>query len=1459
MKKTSLFRIFCLFFLLLTTTVLRAYDGSVDRLLTGSLMSSGSANKAALAFDNNPSTYYSASGSKMQWVGLDLGEPYVITRISYTSAKGAQYADRMLLSLFEGANSPDFMDAMPLYLISSTPANGKETTTDVNVSRGFRYIRYVGMRELGDSYTPGFSYCNVAELKFYGHAGEGDNSQFYQITNLPTLSVHVQDDILPAETDKNNKVEYEAQSVLVYDGGKMLQEYPITFRVRGNYSATASENKAFRMKYNDGKSHHVMKGGKNESPAKAKKWVLINSYRDKTLMRNPVAWAMSKRAERSWTPWSQVVDLVVNGDYRGTYTLADAVTISKNRIDITEMTANDTIGEALTGGYFVELDNYYSDEPINFKSSRGNKLSVHDPDEDIIHKTQYEYIVNTWNKMESVVFSSNYSDKEKGLRSVLDLESFLKWFLVSEFNGNTDMICQVFKFKERGDDHFYTGPIWDADLALENDENTYPANQRMDWTYKVRCSTGNWDQFLTRVLSDPSSFAELQEMWAKLRKKGAFDPKAVAADVDSLREEVRASATLNFIRWPYLTQYISLNPQVPGSWEEEVDRVRDYVHDRVAWMDEMLSYGRLRQENGVYQIASALDLSTFSQMVNEDGQTDASAVLTADIDMSSFSQDFQPIGTSANCFAGKLDGQGHIISNLHIGGKEAVGLFGYVSGCTISNIVFDATCSVTGQSKVAMLVGNVLYGTAEISGIENHGSVTASGGSAAALVGYGSSSTTVRVSNCCNTGNITAQYNAAALVAPSDGSLILNDSYDIGSLKGVTDGKDFGYAKKGLSIRNCWTYGSKQTQHMSAQQTASGELCYLLNGSGGNGPWRQNIDNGKARDSYPVLRKTSGKVYLVNGSYSNYNPDAQKFRYYNLVITGIRSGECIQFSEFDILDESFNEVTDLTIYDGTQSAIGHEDWPNVADNNVRTKYCDNEYNGYAYFLFDAQAEVTPNGYRIYTANDTGNHSERNPITWKLYGSNTELDDPEDDGWVLLDERQNDYSMPADNYKPTDFYIVEPVKSITLSQQSASLVRGGTLQLQVSYTPSDMQEQTLLWTSTNKAVATVDSKGLVEAVGLGSADIIVTSQQDKNLCDTCTVVVVPDRPQYRFYQLAFDKIQDGDVFQLSEICFFDGNGKEIKPLGLYYYTGEYYSDECHQNLFDGNVYTKYCGEFDSDYPLYLFIDPGDRVSLSGYRFVTANDTEDSPGRNPYSWSLLGSNSYSNTPNEDCWKLLDRHDCDDTMGAYNYEPYDFTISYPDPIVIMAKDYTRQYGDSNPTFQYVVTGGEIQGTPQISCTATATSPVGEYPIVIKKGSVTTDVDSYVNGKLTITKAPLTVKADNVSMEEASSMPELTLTYEGWKNGETERVLTKKPQASTTATPQSAVGDYPIVVTGGEAVNYYFIYQDGIFSVTVSDGIRTAQSDDDQDVRYNLQGVRVGRNYKGIVIVNGKKISVK
>ena len=1295
MMKLKCRRLVVLLSLIFVSGITYAYDSAVDQLLEGTLIYSGNETSALKAFDGDASTYYSTGADKMQWVGLDLGEPYVITRVSYTPAPGSQGADRMLLSLFEGANSPDFMDALPLYLISTKPSNGTETRADINVSRGFRYVRYVGSAG---------SYCNVAELKFYGHAGEGDDSQFYQVTNLPTLSVHVQNNILPT----NRGEDFESQSVLIYDNGTKVQEYPILFRVRGNYSAT-HENKAFRMKYNDGKSHHVMRGSVHESPTKCKKWVLINSYRDKTLMRNPVAWAMSKRAEMQWTPWSQVVDLLVNGDYHGTYTLADAVSVDSKRINITEMTETDIDEETITGGYYVEVDNNATREPYYFWSSHGNPITVHDPDEDIIQPEQFDYIQNTWNNMENIVFGSNYTDQESGMRSVLDMETFLRHILTSEFNGNTDMLCQVFLYKERDDDHFYVGPVWDADLALENDETTYPANERMDWTYKVR-DTGNWTQFVGRVLSDPSAFAQMQQMWAKLRKKGNFEPADVAADVDSLRNEIRSSATLNFYRWPYLNQWLSLNPAVPGSWEAEVDRVRDFVYDRVAWMDEMLSYGTLRQEGGVYQIASALDLCTFSQIVNEGGETEAQAALVADIDMTDYSEDFQPIGLWDKAFAGTFDGKGHTIRNLHLSGTEGVGLFGYIGGGTFKDVVFDESCSAEGTTYVGMLVGYARKGTINISGIENHGSVSVSGGIAGGIVGYGRLLATFKLSDCCNTGSVTAAENAAALIGPSAGKVTLTDCYNIGIITGATEGKELAFANKGTTLENCWDYTSMQTNNMTSAQVDNGELCYLLNGSGERDKWRQNLDNGKPHDQWPVLSKMSGKVYEKDGHYTNLTGEAAKYRYYNLVITKVQDGNygTLQFSEFDILDESLNEVNDLYVYAGTEDSYWHEGWDNAADGHVYTKYC-GPFSGKSYFLFDAGSEVDAYGYRIYTANDTGDCPERNPSSWKLYGSNTQLYDPDDSGWTLIDEREDDWTMEPTNYMPYDFYIPHALKTLSLNEHSAELLPGEELQLEASYTPAAIQNVSLQWASTNEDVATVDENGHVVAVGLGTAEIIVSAPNISILRDTCMVTVIAKRPGHRYYQLAIYEIVSGPTIQFCEFDLLDKQGNEITPLTTYAWTGTYIKDHDPGDLFDDDINTKYCAAFDPSSTLYIYIDAGNSVELSGYRITTAADTQTYPGRNPSSWSLFGSNTQSEVPDDAVWTLLDHRENDTTLGATNYTPYDFFFTYQQVIPgdvngdgeVNALDYEmlRRYIVGIPVEGFVLEAADLNGDGKVN----------------------------------------------------------------------------------------------------------------------------------------------------------------
>jgi len=152
---------------------------------------------------------------------------------------------------------------------------------------------------------------------------------------------------------------------------------------------------------------------------------------------------------------------------------------------------------------------------------------------------------------------------------------------------------------------------------------------------------------------------------------------------------------------------------------------------------------------------------------------------------------------------------------------------------------------------------------------------------------------------------------------------------------------------------------------------------------------------------------------------------------------------------------------------------------------------------------------------------------------------------------------------------------------------------------------------------------------------------------------------------------------------------------------------------------------------------------------------------------------------------------------------------------PVTVTAKSYTIEYGDDLPTFEFTSVGVTLEGTPTITCEATKNSPLGTYPIVISKGSVMNYNDTYVNGTLTITKAPLTITAKDYTIKQGEELPTFKVTYDGFKNYETSRVLTKQPIISTTATSTNTPGEYKIIVSGADAQNYDITYVAGKLTI--------------------------------------------
>ena len=110
------------FLLLLLLSAMQAM--AEDEKLTGTVIGtpesvnystnqkSTTVNTCADAFDGNLDTYFASWERDYTWAGLDLGEPHVITRVGWSPRNDTNGPKRVLLGVFEGANSEDFMDAL---------------------------------------------------------------------------------------------------------------------------------------------------------------------------------------------------------------------------------------------------------------------------------------------------------------------------------------------------------------------------------------------------------------------------------------------------------------------------------------------------------------------------------------------------------------------------------------------------------------------------------------------------------------------------------------------------------------------------------------------------------------------------------------------------------------------------------------------------------------------------------------------------------------------------------------------------------------------------------------------------------------------------------------------------------------------------------------------------------------------------------------------------------------------------------------------------------------------------------------------------------------------------------------------------------------------------------------------------------------------------------------------------
>ena len=70
---------------------------------------------------------------------------------------------------------------------------------------------------------------------------------------------------------------------------------------------------------------------------KSKTWVLTSGYRDRTFIRNKIAYDLAIYVGIPYAIESRLVNVNMNGDYRGVFSLCEKVQISSSRLNIGDL------------------------------------------------------------------------------------------------------------------------------------------------------------------------------------------------------------------------------------------------------------------------------------------------------------------------------------------------------------------------------------------------------------------------------------------------------------------------------------------------------------------------------------------------------------------------------------------------------------------------------------------------------------------------------------------------------------------------------------------------------------------------------------------------------------------------------------------------------------------------------------------------------------------------------------------------------------------------------------------------------------------------------------------------------------------------------------------------------------------------------------------------------------------
>lgn len=251
--------------------------------------------------------------------------------------------------------------------------------------------------------------------------------------------------------------EYYLEATITIEGNgqfESLSPTKVSIKGRGN-STWQFPKKPYRLKF----SKKISLLGLE----KAKSYVLIANYIDGTLMRNAFAYKAAELLGVPYTNHCIPVDVVLNGQYRGSYFLSEKVGINSGSIDIDE-----------EEGALIEFDTAMDEAHCYFTPRYNLPLMVKDPDLDDWAEKDTTFLTQAWMDtlkadIDMLELAASGDDYDVRLEDYVHLEELADYVLIQMVCGNEE--CNhpksTFMWRASRDDKWHFGPVWDMDWAFE--------------------------------------------------------------------------------------------------------------------------------------------------------------------------------------------------------------------------------------------------------------------------------------------------------------------------------------------------------------------------------------------------------------------------------------------------------------------------------------------------------------------------------------------------------------------------------------------------------------------------------------------------------------------------------------------------------------------------------------------------------------------------------------------------------------------------------------------------------------------------------------------------------------------------------------------------------------------------------------------------------------------------------